>query len=135
MATSITDAAYIEKLSDWYNARWEEASEVKAELLRTIERHLREYPPFTVYAKALHAYFRGREKPADEWEEKESVIYQTLSQYQKDAYHAALQIADTWNGALICDGVGIRIYWGKLATRCPFHLLLGTGRYPHPYAL
>ena len=102
----ITDAAHIEKLSTWYDARWEEASEVKAELLRVIERHLREYPPFTVYAKSLHAYFRGREKPADEWEEKESIIYRTLSQYQKDGYHAALQIADTWNGALICDGVG-----------------------------
>ena len=102
----ITDATHIEKLSDWYAARWEEGSEVKEELLRTIERHLREYPPFTVYAKALHAYFRGREKPADEWEENESVIYRTLSQYQKDGYHAALQIADTWNGALICDGVG-----------------------------
>ncbi|RKU17332.1 hypothetical protein C6503_11200 [Candidatus Poribacteria bacterium] len=37
---------------------------------------------------------------------KESIIYRTLSQYQKDGYHAALQIADTWNGALICDGVG-----------------------------
>ena len=102
----ITDATHIEKLSDWYNERWEEGSEVKEELLRTIERHLKEYPPFTVYAKALHTYFRGREKPADEWEEKESVIYQILSQYQKDGYHAALQIADTWNGALICDGVG-----------------------------
>ena len=102
----ITDATHIEKLETWYDARWEEASEVKAELLRTIERHLRQYPPFTVYAKALHAYFNGREKPADEWEENESVIYRTLSQYQKDGYHAALQIADTWDGALICDGVG-----------------------------
>ena len=102
----ITDATHIEKLSNWYDARWEEGSAVKAELLHTIERHLREYPPFTVYAKALHTYFRGREKPADEWEEKESVIYRTLSHYQKDGYHAALQIADTWNGALICDGVG-----------------------------
>ncbi len=102
----ITDPTHIEKLNDWYDARWKEASEVKAELLRTIERHLREYPPFTVYAKALHDYFRGREKPADEWEENESVIYRMLSQYQKDGYHAALQIADTWNGALICDGVG-----------------------------
>ena len=102
----ITDATHIEKLSTWYDARWEEASEVKEELLRTIQRHLKEYPPFTVYAKSLHAYFRGREKPADEWEKNESVIYRTLSQYQKDGYHAALQIADTWNGALICDGVG-----------------------------
>ena len=102
----ITDATHIEKLSDWYDARWKEASEVKEELLHSIERHLKEYPPFTVYARALHAYFRGREKPADEWEENESVIYPVLSQYQKDGYHTALQIADTWNGALICDGVG-----------------------------
>ena len=102
----ITDATHIEKLNDWYDERWEEASEVKEELLRTIQRHLKEYPPFTVYAKSLHAYFRGREKPADDWGENESVIYRTLSQYQKDGYHAALQIADTWNGALICDGVG-----------------------------
>ena len=102
----ITDATHIKNLNEWYDARWEEASEVKAELLRTIDPHLKEYSPFTVYAKALHAYFRGREKPADEWEENESVIYRTLSQYQKDGYHAALQIADTWNGALICDGVG-----------------------------
>ena len=32
----ITDATHIEKLSDWYEARWKEATEVKAELLRTI---------------------------------------------------------------------------------------------------
>ena len=104
--TFITDPTHIGKLRDWYDERWEEGSEVKAELLRTIDRHLRKYPPFTVYAKALHAYFEGREKPVDDWEENESVIYRTLSQYQKDGYHAALQIADTWNGALICDGVG-----------------------------
>ncbi|RKU17331.1 hypothetical protein C6503_11195 [Candidatus Poribacteria bacterium] len=66
----VTDATHIEKLKDWYGARWEESSEVREELLRTIQRHLREYPPFTVYAKSLHTYFRGREKPADEWEEK-----------------------------------------------------------------
>ena len=104
--TFITDPTHIGKLREWYDERWEEGSEVRAELLRTIERHLKEHPPFTVYAKALHAYFEGREKPADEWEENESVIYRTLSQYQKDGYHAALQIADTWKGALICDGVG-----------------------------
>ncbi len=104
--TFITDATHIGKLREWYDERWEEGSEVKVELLRTIERHLKEHPPFTVYAKALHAYFEGREKPTDEWEENEAVIYRTLSQYQKDGYHAALQIADTWNGALICDGVG-----------------------------
>ena len=104
--TFITEPTHIDKLREWYDERWEEGTEVKTELLRTIERHLKKHPPFTVYAKALHAYFEGREKPADDWEENESVIYQTLSQYQKDGYHAALQIAGTWKGALICDGVG-----------------------------
>ena len=40
----ITDATHIEKLGEWYDTRWEEASEVKAELLRVIERHLKKYP-------------------------------------------------------------------------------------------
>ena len=102
----VTDAFHIEALRSWYFERWEEATEVEEELLHTIERHLKEHPPFTIYAKALHAYFKGREKPADDWEENGSVIYRTLSQYQKDGYHAALQITDTWNGALVCDGVG-----------------------------
>ena len=102
----ITDATHIAKLRHWYEARWAEGSEVQADLLRVIARHLKQYGPFTVYAKALHAYFEGREKPVDEWEENESVIYPMLSQYQKDGYHAALQIAETWNGALLCDGVG-----------------------------
>lgn len=104
--TFITDPTHIDKLRNWYNERWEESSEVISELLRTIERHLRKHPPFTIYAKALHTYFQGRERPVDEWEENESIIYQTLSRYQKDGYHTALQIADTWDGALICDGVG-----------------------------
>ncbi len=104
--TFITDPTHIAELHNWYDERWKEGSEVKAELLRTIERHLRIHPPFTIYAKALHAYFEGREKPVDDWEENESVIYRILSQYQKDGYHAARQIAYTWNGALICDGVG-----------------------------
>ena len=91
---------------NWYEARWAEASDVQTEILRVIEPHLRRYRPFTVYAKTLHSYFAGREKPADEWEENESVIYPMLSQYQKDGYHRALQIAEKWNGSLICDGVG-----------------------------
>ena len=116
----ITDATHIAKLRHWYEARWAEGAEVQADLLRVIARHLKQYGPFTVYAKALRAYFEGREKPVDEWEENESVIYPMLSQYQKDGYHAALQIAETWNGALLCDGVGSgKTYIGlMLLERC-----------------
>lgn len=102
----VTDSTQIARFRHWYDARWAEASDVHPEILGVIEPHLRRYRPFTVYAKALHSYFAGREKPADEWEENESVIYRMLSQYQKDGYHRALQIAEKWNGSLICDGVG-----------------------------
>ena len=33
-----------------------------------IERHVREYLPFEVYAKSLQEFFRGHEMTASEWE-------------------------------------------------------------------
>ncbi|MGE0083633.1 MAG: helicase-related protein [Desulfococcaceae bacterium] len=102
-----TDQVHIDALRNWYDALWKESEDVSAELLKAIEPHLKEYEPFTVYAKALSAYFEGREKTQDDWERNESVIYPLLSQYQKDGYHQALQIAEKCNGALICDGVGL----------------------------
>jgi superfamily II DNA or RNA helicase len=102
-----TDQAHIENLRQWYEDLWKEGEEVKEEILKVIEPHLKEYDPFTVYAKALYEFFAGREKPQDDWELSESAIYPKLSQYQKDGYHRALQIAEQWRGALICDGVGL----------------------------
>jgi superfamily II DNA/RNA helicase len=102
-----TDQSHIENLRKWYDEIWKEGEDVREEILKVIEPHLKEYDPFTVYAKALYEFFAGREKTQDEWEVTESVLYPKLSQYQKDGYHRALQIADTWNGALICDGVGL----------------------------
>jgi superfamily II DNA or RNA helicase len=102
-----TDQSHIENLRKWYDEIWKEGEDVREEILKVIELHLREYDPFTVYAKALYEFFAGREKTQDEWELKESVLYPKLSRYQKDGYHRALQIADNWRGALICDGVGL----------------------------
>jgi len=102
-----TDQAHIESLRKWYDEVWKEGEDVSPELLNVIDPHLKEYAPFTVYAKALYEFFAGREKTQDEWELTESVLYQKLSQYQKDGYHRALQIAEQWRGALICDGVGL----------------------------
>jgi len=102
-----TDQAHVIGLRQWYDELWDEGEEVNTELLKVIERHLAEHTPFTIYAKALYEYFAGREKPQDDWELSESAIYSKLSQYQKDGYHRALQIAEQWRGALICDGVGL----------------------------
>jgi len=115
-----TDQAHIENLRNWYEEIWKDGDDVREEILKVIEPHLKEYAPFTVYAKALYEYFAGREKPQEDWEINESVIYPKLSQYQKDGYHRALQIAEKWDGALVCDSVGLgKTYIGlMILERC-----------------
>ncbi len=102
-----TEQHQINALRQWYEQVWKEAEDIAPELLTVVERHLREYAPFDVYARALYEYFVGREKTQTDWERCNSVMYPLLSKYQQDGYHRALQIADDWNGALICDGVGL----------------------------
>ncbi len=101
-----TEQHQLKALWDWYEQHWQEAEEVKAELLRVIEPHLKLYSPFDVYAKALYEYFAGKELPATTWEESESKIYLMLDELQRRGYRQALKIAAEWGGALICDGVG-----------------------------
>ena len=102
-----TEQHQINALRTWYEQVWKEGEDVSAEVLTIIERHLREATPFEVYAKALYEYFAGRDKTQTDWERSESVIYPLLSKYQRDGYHRALQIAERWDGSLICDGVGL----------------------------
>lgn len=97
----------VDELQKWYEKYWEEAEEVTPDILKIIQKHTRAYSPFEVYAKSLHEFFRGHELTATEWEVGESKIYRILDQYQREGYHALLKIADTYNGALMCDGVGL----------------------------
>jgi len=48
----------VEELQDWYESFWNEAEDVTAEMLRVIQRHVKEYSPFEVYAKALFEFFK-----------------------------------------------------------------------------
>jgi superfamily II DNA or RNA helicase len=97
----------VEELQGWYEEHWEEAEDVTPEILRTIERHTREYTPFEVYARAMAAYFRAHELSVSEWEKSESKMYPVLDHYQREGYHNLMQIARRYNGALLCDGVGL----------------------------
>src|SRR5262249_46509517 len=73
-------------LQEWYEEHWNDAEDVTPEMLRVIERHVREYTPFEIYAKALHEFFRGHAMTATEWESTKSLIYPLLSQYQRHGY-------------------------------------------------
>ena len=94
------------------------------EVLKVIERHLRAYTPFEVWAKARFEYFEGREVPLTEWEDKQSVVFPLLSKYQRDGYRQARAMADRWGGAFICDGVGLgKTYIGAMLLE--YHLRQG----------
>ncbi len=96
-----------ELLQEWFERHWDEAEDITPEILKVIERHTREYPPFEVYAKSLQEYFRGHELTVGEWERNESVMYRQLDQYQREGYQSMMKISHQHRGAFLCDGVGL----------------------------
>jgi hypothetical protein len=102
----------VELLQEWYERHWNEAEDITREILKVVERHTKEYLPFDVYAKALQEFFRGHEMTAGEWElagpnNGGSRMYPVLDKYQRDGYQVLMKIADTFQGAFLCDGVGL----------------------------
>jgi superfamily II DNA or RNA helicase len=102
----------VNALQEWYDLHWEEAQDVTPQVLNIIERHTRDYLPFDVYIKAMDEFFRGHEMTAGEWELADpehggSRMYPILDQYQKEGYQALMKIAGQYNGAFLCDGVGL----------------------------
>ena len=97
----------VEELQQWYEAHWNDAEDVSAELLKVIERQTRKYLPFEVYAKSLQAYFNNYEETAGDWERNQSRMYPILDHYQRDGYGAMLKIGEKFGGAFLCDGVGL----------------------------
>lgn len=94
-------------LQEWYDEHWDEAEDVTPEILKTFERHIRQYLPFEVYARSLQQYFFGHEETASEWEKDKSRIFPVLARYQQDGYGGLLKRADKYGGSFLCDGVGL----------------------------
>ncbi len=97
----------VAQLQDWFEVHWNEASEITGDIVGTIERQVRLYSPFDVYAKALQEFFRGHELTDTEWEDSRSRMFPKIDRYQKEAYWALLKIAGQYGGAFLCDGVGL----------------------------
>ena len=97
----------VKVLQEWYEEHWAQAEDVTPEILKVIERHVRDYTPFEVYAKSLQEYFRGHEMTDDEWEQEESKMYPILANYQKQGYHGLSKRIQKYGGAFLCDGVGL----------------------------
>lgn len=97
----------VAQLQAWFDKFWEEAEDFTPGILQVIERHVREFTPFEVYAKALRDLFNRHELTASEWEQRQSRLFPVLDQYQRDGYKSLLGIAAHHRGAFLCDGVGL----------------------------
>ncbi|MBN1901393.1 helicase [Candidatus Sumerlaeota bacterium] len=99
--------APVNVLQEWFEEHWNQAEDISPEILKTLDRHIREFSPFEIYAKSLYEYFKGYEQTADDWERNDSKIYKILAKYQQDGYHGLLKRAGKYRGAFLCDGVGL----------------------------
>jgi hypothetical protein len=97
----------VEELQAWFEHHWDKGKDVSDAVIKIIQKHIRQYSPFEVYAKALHEYCRGDEMTADEWEKSVSKMFNRLDRYQKEAYWSLIKIAHQHSGAFLCDGVGL----------------------------
>jgi len=99
-------------LQEWFEKHWAAAEDATPDVLRVIDRHIREYTPFEVYARALHELFRDSSYTGAEWEvigpdKGGSRVFPKLDRYQQEGYRNLLRIADQYRGAFLCDGVGL----------------------------
>jgi superfamily II DNA or RNA helicase len=103
----IREPAQVSQLQAWFEQHWLEAQDITPEIIRLLERQIQEYSPFEIYAKALQELFEHHTPSDAEWEKCESKMYNILDQYQKEGYHSILNIARQFDGAFLCDGVGL----------------------------
>lgn len=94
-------------LQEWYEKHWDEGTAVNPELLAVLEHNVREFTPFEVYAKALHALTANVDPTDKTWEESGSVIYPLLAPYQQEGFHSLIEMSRRWNGGFLTDGVGL----------------------------
>ena len=91
----------VAQLQEWFEAHWNDATEVTDAVIETIARHMHRYTPFDVYAKALQEYFRGHELTATEWDETRSKMFPRIDRYQQEAYRALMKIARQHGGPIL----------------------------------
>ncbi len=97
----------VAQLQAWYERHWKDSVDITSDVLKTIERHTVEHPPFDVYAKALQALIATEDPSSRAWDEQHSKVHGKLDRYQQEAYGALIDIARQHGGAFLCDGVGL----------------------------
>lgn len=103
----IQSSSEVRQLQNWYEDHWEKSKDITEEILKILDLHATEWLPFDIYLQSLRSLFLNREETTNYWEREKSVIFSKLDQYQKEAYWTMIKIANRFQGAFLCDGVGL----------------------------
>jgi SNF2 family DNA or RNA helicase len=104
-------ARAVSDLMQWYEQRWEESVDFKADLIELLDASkfgTKEYTPYEIYTKALYEYFK-EELGAESSELGRSAV--DLAEFQEDAVRKARRILARYDGVLIADSVGLGKTW------------------------
>lgn len=98
-------ASAIKEVKEWFEKRWLDAEDAKAELIKTLEESKFGHPlePFLMYMKLLYEYYRPRLEEL----EKSKAARVELTEFQRDAVISALRILDKYGGVVIADSTGL----------------------------
>jgi ERCC4-related helicase len=93
------------EVREWFDRRWNEAENAKAELVQLLEDSKFGLPlePYVMYMKFLYEYYKPR---LEELERERGKIVE-LTTFQQDAVNTALRIIRKYNGVLIADSTGL----------------------------
>ena len=100
-----SDAALGTELTDWFDTRWEQGQDCKAEFIQRLEECVlfgRRYTPWQVFLKSLHAAY-GRFLEVGLSED----IAARLAGFQQQAVERCMPLLERHWGAMICDSVGL----------------------------
>ncbi|HDP89687.1 MAG TPA: hypothetical protein ENN42_07015, partial [Thioalkalivibrio sp.] len=106
-------ARAILELLDWYDTRWGESRDFKADLIALLDESkfgAHEYTPYQIYLKTLYEYFRD-ELGGDGLPLPGVRSAVELTRFQEDAVQKARRILARYDGVLIADSVGLGKTW------------------------
>jgi len=94
-----------EKVREWFERRWKEGEDAKAELIDILESSKFGLPlePYKMYMKFLYEYYKPRLKELER--ERGRVV--ELTTFQEDAVNTAMRIIRKYNGVLVADSTGL----------------------------
>lgn len=93
-------------LDNWYQPKWAEATDYKADLIEVLEASKfgnREWTPYEVFIKVLYEYFRER-LTLDQGGGPSTL---DLASFQQEGLHEAIRLLERHRGVIVADAVGL----------------------------